>query len=883
MSVQRDIDAELRFHLEARVEELVTQGLSRDAARVRALAEFGDVDAVRAGLRAIDRRTARRRRRSDVVGAFVQDFRYAARSLVRAPIVSLTIVLTLALGVGVNATMFSLLDVMYLRPPAGVADPGTLHRVFHDRPADGKDHTFWMGFDYKAYIGLVAALAPDASLAAYVGPDIRRFGRGENAPRVAVAGTSASYFDVLGVHPQRGRFYTNEEAGPGGAARVAVISDALWRARFDRADDIIGRELRLGPERFTIIGVTPPGFRGADVEVTDVWLSPASYLLTARIPTNEWWQNYRLNGFQILLRERAGAGTVAVTQRATQQLRSPGGFWRPDAAIVAALGPINMARGPRKPGSDIQVADRLAAVSFVVLVIACANVLNLLLARMANRRREIAVRLALGISRARLVRLLVAETALLALIAAIAAMIASAWGGTALRGLLMPGAEWAAPAVHWRVLLFAFVVSSIAAVAAGLGPALRSSSPNVTDALRSSSRDGLDRSRLRSVLVVTQTALSLVLLIAAALFVRSLQNAMAYDVGYSVDRVLFASARYDASDSARDAVYSRRLQELRPRLAAIPGVEGVAFTSTQPNWSISFSGPYFPDADTTRHRKPVGTVTEVTRDFFATAGIRFESGTTFPDGNAGAAPLVINHAMAQRLWPGENRVGRCVRFERADGPCATVVGVVATALVDGAFDSKTPHFYMSSDHPATAPDGIAEIVLRIDPRKLASIESSVRTLLGSQFPGAIRYTKTMSEIMSAEYRPWRLGATLFTAFGVLALIVAAIGVYSTVSYSVSRRTHEFGVRMALGARAADVLHHVLAGELKIIAIGLAVGIAIATASGQLIASLLYGVRPSDPVSVLVVAATLTATAIVAALAPALRASRVDPVTALRAE
>jgi len=334
----------------------------------------------------------------------------------------------------------------------------------------------------------------------------------------------------------------------------------------------------------------------------------------------------------------------------------------------------------------------------------------------------------------------------------------------------------------------------------------------------------------------------------------------------------------------RDAQYSQRLQSLRPQLAAIPGVQNVAFTSSQPNYSISFTGVYFPDAKTSRLRKPLGTFTAVSRDFFATTGIRFIYGTTFADTH-GAGPLsvVINRTLADALWPRENPVGRCVRFERADAPCATIVGVVQSAIVDDEFSKTRPHFYISIDHPAVDTWGAADVVVRADPRHLATIEASIRRVLGDQFPGAIRKVTTMAEIMAPQYRPWLLGATLFTVFGVLALVVAAIGVYSTVSYSVSRRTHEFGVRMALGARASDVLQHVIGGELRTIAVGLAIGVLLTIAGGRLVASLLYDVRPSDPLSIAIVAVVLVTIAMIAALAPAWRASRVDPVSALRAE
>jgi putative ABC transport system permease protein len=882
VSVQRDIDTELRFHLESRVDELMQQGMSRAAARAQALAEFGNVDQVRDGLREIDHRVARRRSRLETWRAWMQDVRYAARGLMRTPAVSLTIVLTLALGVGVNAAMFALLDVIYFRPPAAVVHPATVHRLWVVRPSLRGLDGYWPGFDYKGYVGLSRALAPDATLATYMTDGTRRLGRGENAPLVHVAGASSSYFSVLGLTPLRGRFYSEEEAGPGGTSAVVVVSENLWRRSFNADPDIVGRAIDLGPDKFTVIGVTPAGFRGVDLEATDLWFSPYSFLRTAERSTKEWWHDSNANGFQVLVRFTDSVNERVLAQRATQQLRAVGGDWRRDSLSVAQFGAINSARGPGKSSSELQVAMRLAAVAMIVLLIACANVVNLLLARAVNRRREIAVRLALGAGRSRLIRLLVTESTMLGAVAAMAAVLGAVWASATFRALLMPDVEWAQPSLHWRVLVFALLVATIAGLVAGLVPAWQSSSPQLADSLRSGTRAGSHRSTLRSALVVTQAALSLVLLVGAVLFIRSLRNVMARDVGYTVDRVLFAQARYDTRDSIRDARYGPRLESVRSRIAGINGVEDVAFTSAKPNTSISFTGPYFPDADTVARKKPLGTFTAVTREFFATTGNHFVAGGTFPE-SPSTAPIVINRAFATALWPNENPVGRCIRFEKSDAPCATIVGVVNTAYVDGDLERDTPHLYISIDKPAVDTWGVAQIVVRVDPNKRAFVETAIRNALGETFPGAYRSFSTMAEIMAPEYRPWELGAKLFTLFGVLALIVAAVGVFSTVSYAVTQRTHEFGVRMALGARGADVVRHVLGGELKTITVGILAGVALSIAGGRFIASLLYDVRPSDPTSIAVVALTLVATALVAAAFPAWRASRADPVSALRAE
>jgi putative ABC transport system permease protein len=883
MSVQRDIDAELHFHFDARIEELVAQGLSRDAARAQAIAEFGDVERTRADLREIGDRVARRRRRTDLFDALRQDVAYSLRSLRRTPTVSITIILTLGLGLGVNATMFSLLDGIYFHPPAGVSSPGEIRRVWGERRFPTGTQ-FWSGYDHTAFRSVAEALNGRAMVTTYL-ETTRVIGRGENAPKVHAAGTAANYFSTLGVKPELGRFYTAEEDDLTQASPVAVISDTFWRNRLAGDPNVLGQQLTLGSDKLTIIGVAAPGFRGIELDAEDLWMPLATALGPRATTRPPWWQNRNVNGFQVVLRLGTDSREGELVQRVTQALRqrTAGSFL--DTAAVAEFGAINKARGPGKVSTEMQVAVRLAGVAIIVLLIACANIVNLLLARAVNRRREIAVRLALGISRSRLVRLLVTESILLSLVAGAAALAAANWGGALLRALLMPKIEWAESPVDWRVLAFALVASLVAGTIAGLVPALQSASPDLTSSLKASAQDGgTHRSRLRGFLVTSQAALSVVLLVGAVLFLRSLWNVRQHDFGYAVPQLAFATITYDERDSIRDEAFASRIRLLDARVAAIPGVERVAVVQFAPMGGFSTTA-YFPDADTVAHHKPDGFVTAVSPSYFETIGTKLLRGQTFPaEQGGGPFTTIVNKAMADALWPNQDPIGRCIRFQAPSAPCATVIGVAQTATMLSIDEKPTPRLYVPVDNlPVSRFYQWRDLVIRADARRLPGVMGAVREMLRREFPGAIPVITTMSQVMEPEYRPWDLGAKLFTLFGVLALVVASIGVFSTVSYAVSRRMHEFGVRIALGARAADVLRQVLGDGLRVVLIGVTTGLALALAGGKLVSSLLYGIQPNDPASMAVVSAVLVMIALVAALVPAWRAAGADPVSALRAE
>ena len=885
-SLARELDDELAFHLETRVQRLIASGMSPDAARAEALRQFGDVEAVRHDCLIIDHDRERAMRRASILDEMRQDIAYAFRSLRNNRGFAITVVLTLALGLGVNMAMFSFLDVVFLRPPAGVVAPEQVRRVWTEiKFVNGAQ--YWSGFSYPRYAAVQSALGDRVATALYDGPDNLWVGRGNEATGVRVSGATASYFDLLGARTSRGRYFTSEEARLGAAAPVVVASHAYWREQLGGDPDALGREIIIAGKPYTLIGIAGEGFTGVELDATDLWIPLGSGPDYTR---SQWWTSHNVNGFQILLRPADPVSDAALAQRVATGLRRPEAIRIPsDTANAVQLGSIIKAQGPGTKAQEVKIAMRLAGVTIIVLLIAGANVVNLLLARAVRRRREIAVRLAMGISRRRLARLLLTESVLLATTAALAALLAAYWGGELLRTLLMPGVQWAegASTVHWRVVSLALVTGIGAGLLAGLLPAMQSMKLDLVGALKTG-RGGSDHpggSRVSSFLVVAQAALSVVLLVGAGLFVSSLTNVRGLRTGYDAGQILYAGVQFDAPDSARSARLPQMLREIGARLRGAPGVEAVAFSRMAPTRGFGVK-TYFPDVDTLVHRKPFATYSVVSPGFFAATGTRILRGADFPrEGRAPIPAVVVNEAMAKAQWPGMEAIGRCMRFSPT-GPCFQVIGIAENAMLDELLEDPQPQYYLSLDNPpAEVGSAFGTIIIRTGrgtgTRDMVSTE--VRRLLREAFPGGRPTIATMDQYLEPQYRPWRMGATLFTAFGVLALVVAALGIYSTIAYTVTQRTHEFGVRTALGARTLDILRQVIGGSLRTVAIGVVAGIALAIAGGRFVAALLYGIEPGDPVVMVSVSVALLMVGAVAALGPAWRAARVDPVTALRVD
>jgi predicted permease len=885
-NVDADLDDELRFHFEERIEALVAAGLTRDDARRVAEREFGDVSAVREGLREIDRRVQAGRTHARRLEQWRQDFGYSLRSLRRTPWLAATIIVTLALGIGVNATLFSLLDRLFVQMPSGISHPEEVRRLYWQGGEGGQRSFPAAPFSIPVVDAIRDGLRGIATITVYQQDD-EHFGTDqERSTVVTLAGPQ--YFSLLGVHPAFGRFFSADEERIGLAPPVAVVSDAFWRRRFDGSPaDAIGQKIVLNKRQLTVIGVAPRDFVGADLDATDIWV-PLGMLAElspmGSLNGTAWYQVRWLYGFQVLARPSL-TGAARLEAVATVAARRGFGDAREGRNARVLTGPLVAARGPGEPAQEASIAIRLGGVAVIVLLIACANVANLLLARSIQRRREIGIRSALGIGRAGIVKLFLAESIMVAMSAGVAALLIAAWAGALLRRLLFPSIHWASGVLDWRVVAFTTLVTLATSIAAGLGAALRASRTDIVQTLKSGGREGSVRSsRLRSVLVVAQAALSTVLLVGAVLFVKSLHAIRALDLGYDVQRLVSVTVHFDDEDSkAHDVAIETAIPELAARLAGVPGVERVALANMSPMYGFRFSTVFYASGDSfPKWTDGVPNVTAVSPEYFATIGLRLVRGRglTASDGRNGGVAMV-NRTLARSSWPHEDAIGQCLRIGKPSAPCLSVIGVVDDARRASVLEEPVRQVYVPASDTGDYSPGY--VIVRVAPEQAVRVQLVARQEVARIFPGAEAGVVRMAEFIAPQYRPWQLGATLFSVFGLLALIVASIGVFSTLSHDVSQRRHELGVRAALGAGLGDIVRLVVGQGLRVTIVGTVFGVGLALAAGRLVASLLYGVAPRDPTVLVLVTLLLLLVAGLASAVPAWRASRVDPLEALRAE
>jgi predicted permease len=584
-----------------------------------------------------------------------------------------------------------------------------------------------------------------------------------------------------------------------------------------------------------------------------------------------------------MARVPTGANEERVLTLATQAIRSVHlhGYEYDSTSLVKA-GPIVRALGPGKREQELSISSRLAGVAIIVLAIACANVANLLLVRATRRRREIAVRCALGVSRFRLCEQLLTESVLLAVLGGVAAVAFAYWAATALRRLLLPNVQWADGAVDLRALAFVGTAALVVGVIAGLAPAFQATRPDLSNSLKAGARESAyQRSTLRTLLLVAQAALSVVLLVGAGLFVRSLNNVRALDLGYDVEHSVFVRPLFGASSPPK-AEIAATIPSVAERLASAPGVEAIAYSAGLPMAFQSFGQLALPDRDSLPRlgdqRMPW--YNSVSPGFLRATGVKLLEGREFSAADRAGAPgvLVVSQSMARAYWPGESPIGKCLIIGKRGSPCSTVVGVAAD--VHGMSVVEAPHrqapmqYYIPSAQ-ANEYNAPQNIIVRIHSQNIGAFSRVAAQELKRAFPTMVRpRIVAMSQTLEREFRPWRLGAVLFTAFGALALIVAAIGVYSVVAYAVTQRMHEMGVRIALGAGLSDIVGLVTTETFKVVAVGVALGILASLALGRLVASLLYGLSPRDPMVMAAAAVVLCAIGVAASLVPAWRASRV---------
>jgi predicted permease len=796
-----------------------------------------------------------------------QDVRYGWRMLWRRPGFTLCAALVLALGVGSNTAIFSVVNAVLLRP---LPYPGAERIVSFDgvNPQSGITQS---NMSVPDFVDWQAQADAFEQLALFTGGGSTL--GGDEPERVTASGVSHGFFGVMGVGPALGRALTAEDNQPGRPA-VVIIGDGLWRRRFGADPAVVGRQIEVSGAQVEVVGVMPAGFSfppGAEL-----W----SALKVDAAKEPRFNRSYQVAG-------RLREGTTLEEARAQMQTISE--------RLAAAHPTSNTGWGVKLN----RLHDRLVAsvrtmllillcAVGLVLLIACANVANLLLARADSRRREIAVRVAVGASRARIVRQLLTESLLLALAGGGAGLLLGVWLTDLLVALAPAGAPRVVEAgLDVRVFAFALAATCLAGFGFGLAPALQVSKTDLQETLKEGGRGQTDgRSPLRSALVVAEVGLSLVLLVGAGLLVKSLVRLVNVNPGFDSRGVLtlrmgLPGARYP--EPRRKAEF---YDTLTKRVAALPGVEAAGATLSLPLGGSNFSvGRAFvrEGRPQTPEESANAAYFTITPDYFRAARIPLRQGRAFDDRDAEDAPkvVVVNEALARRHFPGEDPIGQRIHIyfdEKFPREIVGVVGDVKTQTLDA---EAGPQVYVP--HRQDAGWGGLTLAVRTagDPLALtAAVREEVRALDRGL---AVYDVKTLDDVVAASFADRRLLSTLIAAFGVAALLLASIGLYGVISYTVGRRTHEFGVRMALGAAPRDVLRLVLRQGLALALVGVGVGVAAALAVTRLMTSLLYGVSASDPVVFILIPLLLVAVALLACYVPARRAMKVDPMEALRYE
>jgi predicted permease len=867
-----DIDEEIRLHLQARIDHLVAQGMSPDAARAEAARRFGDLDRGRAALYAQADRAARRKSVADRLDALRQDVRYVVRSLGRQPAFTAGVVATLALGIGLNAAIFGVADRVLLRAPAGVDRAGDVRHLETLDLAAGREPAPNIVFSYtQARAVIDAGVLEQGAVTSRI-----RMMAGADGRDVAIAYADAAFLPMLGVRPAAGRFFDAREGEPGADVAVAVVSYDFWQRALGGAA-IGDAALTLSGRVYTVIGVTAPAFTGIDLDPVDAWL-PLGVADFGRGFVNgvviPWYRSDMLRAVRVLGRAGAADSEDVAASRvsaAFAQARGPGGA----AAPRVFLRPIVPAGGGTIPDASRRLLARLAGVAAIVLLIACANATHLLLARGLGRHREIATRLAIGASRARVWRLLMIESVALALAGGVAAAFCGGWAAEALRAVVFPDSRWAASSIDARSIALTFVLAVAAGVACGLAPAAQATAPDVASAIRTGRGGSARRTRFtRATLLTVQTALSVLLLVASGLLVSSLVRLNRVSLGFDPDGLVTASIVATTFPGERGPAATPAAALADRVRAALPGAD-IAVVTPAPFGATRRESILVPGTTFEADPREAPQVMYVDPRYFPLMRTRVLLGRTFTAADAHGEPVtIVNEAMQRSYWGAALPPGACVL--QYGHPCARVIGVVEDLREAPAGAAPAMRYYM----PLTEHSDPNTIVVRAAGVPAADAAARIRAVL----PAGQRATiEVVPARLARALGPWRAATLLFVALGVVSLALACAGIYSIVSYSASERLHELGVRVALGASPSDLLRLVIGSGFRFAVIGGVLGLAAAAAGGRLLASLLYDVSPFDPGVYAAAFAGLLAAGAGAMLPPARRASRVDAVVALREE
>ena len=814
-----------------------------------------------------------------------KDLRFALRTFLRSPAFTAAAVLSLGLGIGMNTAIFTLINTLFLNPlPVDRASELVAVYTVDAKNSSPLGNLLQTSFpNYKDYRDSNTVFT---GLAAYSFPLAVNVTIGPAPEQVFCEMVTGNYFDVLGVRPAQGRFFGTEDDQAPGASPVIVLSHSVWQRRFGAATDVIGRAIPVNGATFTIIGVAPDGFHGVNsLFGPDAWVPTMMYGQVLPAQFRDWMNERRALVFSLAGRLKPGAtidqarANLAAIAKSLEQT-----YPQPNEGRTTSLRPLTEATVfPGLREALVAGTAVLMVIVSLVLLIACSNVANLLLARATNRRQEIAVRLALGASRSRLVRQLMTESVLLGLIGGVFGLLVAYWTRNLIWSTRPPffALNFVDPQLDARVLLFAFAVSVATGLLFGLVPALASSRGDVVTAIKDQSRAaGRPRKRfgLGNLLIVGQVALSLVALITAALFLRSSRNAAKIDPGFDTDHVavMLVSPGQSGYDPDRAQQF---FQAVLARVGVMPGVRSASWAVNLPLFG-GFSRSIFIEGHE-QDKQMAGILTLVNAvdvGYFETTGIGLLDGRGFTEADrAGSVPVaIINDTMARKYWPNQNAIGKRFRFY-TEREYREVVGVAKTVkyVTLGEAPQAAAYFPLrQSQNDAMVlyvrAAGDATSLLSPVQREIRQIDSNVPI----QSPQRVR------DVIDQSLWAVNLGAGLLGVFGILALVLACVGLYGVMAYSVGQRTQEIGLRMALGAGPGHVLRLVLQQGLTLVGVGVALGVAGAFGVSQLIQSLLFG-SAHDPLSFIAASAALVLVAAIASFLPARRASRVDPLVALR--
>lgn len=883
--LERDVRVEIEHHVAASTDYLVEQGMSAEAARAEAIRRLGSLEEAHRRLYPYARDREMRMRLRETIEALVQDVRYAIRTLARERGFSGLIVLTLALGIGVNAAMFGILDRLLLRGPDHVVDADRVMRVYYTGGEPGRPPRTFSSNGYAAYAGLRAGTRSVAAFAAYTSVQEMNLGEGLDVEQVNLRSATWTLFPLLGVNPAHGRFFGAVEDTPPNGEPVVVLSHGLWTRRFGADLSVIGRPIVLQGRSYTVIGVAPRGFTGPELNRVDVWI-PVS---AASAPRTDWPTTWNAKWLRVIGRLRPGVAVEAAATEATAVYRQAyAGSQAWEREIDLSFRSLRSDANGAEP-LEAAVARWVAGVAAIVLLVACANVANLLLARGLGRRREIAVRTALGVTRGRLARLLGAEVLVLTAAGGASALVIAYWSGHFMRSVLLPDVAWEGPPLDLRVLMFTACASLATALFVSLLPIAQAAGIRLSASLRDGApRAGSVQPRLGYALSIVQAALSVVLLIGAGLFVQSLGRVQSLDLGIEPDRVIAVSLQWPPlaalAPDQRDAERTRRREMTNltlSRLRTLPGVEAASAAIGVPFQSVFGLGIRVPGLEEIPTLPGGGPyVSAVGPDYFQTVGTDLVLGRVFSEGEgAGTERIaIVNESMARALWPGERALDKCLVI--AERPCSRVVGVVEDARRFQLQEAPAMQFYVPIGQ-AAAISGIT-LLVRPSPSTPAGAAVLRHELFALDPTLAYVDVTSLRDRIDPQVRPWRLGAALFVCFGALAFLIAAVGLYSIIAYTTEQRTHEMGVRIALGARRRDMFRLIVGGAVTMTGVGIGAGVLVALAAGPRLEPMLFDTSPRSPAVFVLVTVMLVASALVASAIPARRATRVDPVVTLRA-